>query len=67
MLRSAFANADFSECWFLFPIFVVMFFLTDWELVQLLKDEIKEEFGRNLPEDIVQGLLIRSRWLADQV
>jgi hypothetical protein len=64
MLRRAYANADFSESWFLFPIFVLMFFLTDWDLVQLLKDEIKQEFGRSLPEDLVRGILTRTRWLA---
>jgi hypothetical protein len=66
MLRIAFANADFSDSWYLFPIFVVMFFLTDWEVAQLMQGEIKEKFGRNLPEDLVRGLLTRARWVADQ-
>jgi hypothetical protein len=66
LLRTAFANADFSEGWYLFPIFVLMFFLTDWQIVQMVQDRIKEDFGRKLPDDLVRRLLVRARWLANQ-
>jgi len=66
LLRNALANADFSEGWYLCPLFMLLFFLTDWEMIQSLQDEIKQKFGRKLPEDLLRGLLAQAKWLADQ-
>jgi hypothetical protein len=60
--RTAIARCDFASNWHLLPIFVLVFCLTDWELVRVAQDRIEEKFGRKLPEELVRRLLARARW-----
>lgn len=64
--RTALARCDFSESWWTFPIFLGVFFFTDWVVVELCQDAVAEKFGRRLPEELVRRLLARARWLEDQ-
>jgi hypothetical protein len=59
--RSALARFDFATHWHLLPIFILIFLLTDWELVGLAQDRIAERFGRKLPEELVRRLLARAQ------
>jgi hypothetical protein len=61
LLVNAFSSCDFSGNWHLFPLFLLMFFLTDWEVVRLCQDNLTETFDRKLPEDLVRALVAEVR------
>jgi hypothetical protein len=61
LLVRVFSECDFSDNWLLLPLFLLVFLLTDWDVVRLCQDDLMDKFGRKLPEELVRALLAEVR------